>query len=424
MKASRLKSLAGSVLRFLRDDRGLIALKFALMVPGVAVLGLGAVDLHAVYSDRQKMQDIADAAALAGARELGLAVAGAVPEERARAYVDAQVGQWRHGPTIETQVTALDIDGQRALRVRLEGNRPSFFGNLLPPGGWNLAAESTASSVAVTPLCVLAHGEGTPRVIHVRDNGQIRAPACLVHSNQDILVQGGSISAAMTEAVTSAQGSISPAAATGAVEIPDPFQNLELVDEDGEVVRAATACVSGVVPRILIHGRHRLPAGVHCGGTVVAGTAELELAPGEHWFLLGPLVTRDDAQLTGEDVALFFDRMSTFNFMGRSRVSLDGRESGPYAGMVMVATRDNQLDFGISADHVEALHGVIYVPSARLIVQGRSDVARESAWTVIVARKLQLRGSPRLFMNADYDSSPVPVPTGVGPREGGSRLLN
>lgn len=127
--------LLARVARLLRDDRGVIAMKFALMVPGVAVLGLGAVDLHAVYSDRQRMQDIADGAALAGARELGLAVDASGPEARARAFVDAQLAQWAHGPQIEAEIGAVRLDGgQRGLRVSLSGNRPSFFGNLLPPG--------------------------------------------------------------------------------------------------------------------------------------------------------------------------------------------------------------------------------------------------------------------------------------------------
>ena len=74
--------------------------------------------------------------------------------------------------------------------------------------------------------------------------------------------------------------------------------------------------------------------------------------------------------------------------------------------------------------HVESLLGVIYIPSARLVVRGTADVARESAWTVIVAKGLRLDGSPSLFINANYGASDVPVPSGVGPRAGGARLIN
>ncbi len=92
--------------------------------------------------------------------------------------------------------------------------------------------------------------------------------------------------------------------------------------------------------------------------------------------------------------------------------------------MVMAGTRGNTQDFVITSDHVESLLGVIYVPEARLIIEGKSDVARDSAWTVIVARELQLKGSPSLVVNANYTSSDVPVPQGVGPRQGGSQLID
>ena len=54
-----------------------------------------------------------------------------------------------------------------------------------------------------------------------------------------------------------------------------------------------------------------------------------------------------------------------------------------------------------------------------LIPTGRSC---EDSW--IVAASLMLTGSPNVFINADYGASDVPVPGGVGPRPGGSRLIN
>jgi hypothetical protein len=41
-------------------------------------------------------------------------------------------------------------------------------------------------------------------------------------------------------------------------------------------------------------------------------------------------------------------------------------------------------------------------------------VADQSAWTVVVAKSLQLTGSPNLVINANYSGSSVPVPGGVG----------
>ena len=55
-----LREVLGAGARFTsklcRNTRGVIALKFALAVPGLAVLVLGGVDLYAVQADRARLQ--------------------------------------------------------------------------------------------------------------------------------------------------------------------------------------------------------------------------------------------------------------------------------------------------------------------------------------------------------------------------------
>ena len=410
--------------RFVRDSGGSVALKAALILPAVLMMGAGAFDLTQVQASRLRLQDIADSAALAAANDLSLATDGSNARERARAYVDTHLSEWGdQAPTVEALYEVLDVDGQRAIKVRLNGHRPSFFASLLPPGGWHFNAESTATTMGMVPLCVLVSGSNGNQLLYVRDTSRLNAPACLVHSNRDIEVAGAaSISAASTQAVTSARGFITPTANTGAASIADPFVNLDLERQGG---LGLLCTVAELTNRIRVtSGIHYVQPGKHCGGIDARGTARIVLQPGEHKFLQGHLTIDENARLEGQDVVAFFDSASRFEFKGGARVNLDGRKSGPYAGLVMGAMRDNRQDFVVSADHVESLLGVIYVPSARLIVEGSSDVARDSAWTVIVAKEVQLKGSPSLFINANYDASDVPVPAGVGPRTGGSRLID
>ena len=181
---------------------------------------------------------------------------------------------------------------------------------------------------------------------------------------------------------------------------------------------------STLIPRLFPSGARSLPPGVHCGGVKVFGSAKLTLDPGEHWFLGGHLEVKEDARLEGTDVVLMFDKASKFDFKDRAQVNLNGRQSGTWAGMVMIGMRDNTQDFIISADNVDTLQGVIYVPRAKLIVEGKSEVARDTPWTVIVARALELKGSASLFINANYHASNVPVPVGVGPSTGPVRLVH
>jgi hypothetical protein len=62
--------------------------------------------------------------------------------------------------------------------------------------------------------------------------------------------------------------------------------------------------------------------------------------------------------------------------------------------------------------------GTIYIPEARLVIEGKDKVAEESDWTVIIAKQVNLKGSPSLVVNANYATSNVPVPIGVGPNKG------
>jgi hypothetical protein len=418
-----LPGLAKGFGRFMRETRGSIALKFAFVGPAVFLLGVGAIDLMAVSSAQGRLQSIADAGALAGAPALALATDGAAARERAASSVVAEMSAWPDAPEYEGAYEVVDLAGQRAIRVLLRGHRPSFFASMLPPGGWHFVGDATATSVGLVPLCVLVTGDSGARLLEVRDSSRMTAPSCMVHSNRDIDVQGGSITAAAVQAVTSARGTISPVANTGAAPIKDPFASLDLERQRGLGFNLVCT-VAELANRVRVSsGVHYIRPGRHCGGIDARGTARIVMEPGEHFFLQGHLVIDETARLEGQDVVLFFDQASRFEFRGQARVNLDGRKSGAYAGIVMGSMRDNRQDFVISADHVESLLGVIYVPSARLIVEGDADVARDSAWTVIVAREVQLKGSPSLFINANYDASDVPVPAGVGPRAGGSRLI-
>ena len=125
-------------------------------------------------------------------------------------------------------IRVIDRGAQRVIEVILDGHTPSFFANMLPPGGWKYKAESRAVAVGLTPLCVLVSGDAGSKLLNVKDTGRLQAPKCLVHSNRDILVEGGSISAFQVQAVTSAEGVISPAPGPGASLIEDPFKDMNL----------------------------------------------------------------------------------------------------------------------------------------------------------------------------------------------------
>jgi hypothetical protein len=157
---------------------------------------------------------------------------------------------------------------------------------------------------------------------------------------------------------------------------------------------------------------------MHRTAYTVDGVATLRLKPGEHYFCK-PLSILDQARLEGEDVVLIFTAGNALSASGNAYVTLSGRQSGPWAGFVLVSTRGNYANHSFSSVRVDKLLGTIYIPAARLLVSGSGDIAEGSQWSVIVARNINLSGKARLVINSDYAGSPVPVPNGVGNQAGG-----
>ena len=390
--------------RLWADARGGITLIIALVIPALALLVCGAIDLAAVNADRAAMQDAADATALAMAKQLGVASTAGITA-RAQDYAMGQLGQISSAD----QVTVSTTVGDSSVTVAIGGKRPSFFGNLFPPGGWTLQAQATASSVGEAPLCVLSSGDSGTDNLLIQNSSLLTASKCLVQSDQNIVADSGAqLVAALTQASGTASGPITPAPQSGAPAIADPFASMSIPPP------SPLGCLlNGVldVTQILL----TVAPGCHSGTITIGQGQTMQLLPGTHYFKGGTLTIKGNAVLQGSNVTLIFDKDATFNFTDTSSIDLTGAQAGSYAGFVILTTRDNTNAFSISSNNARRLEGAIYIPSATLNVTGTSNnVADQSAWTVVVAKALQLQGSPNLVINANYANSTVPVPAGAG----------
>jgi hypothetical protein len=320
-----------------------------------------------------------------------------VARGRAEAFVVAQLSQWAGAPTVVAEYEVIEQDDQRAIQVKLEGHRISFFANMLPPGGWRFEALATAVSVGKTPLCVLGTGM-TGLMIDVLGSSRIIAPDCGIHSNAQIKVAGtAQIEGRKIQSVREAiGGGMTPTPGQWVPRIVDPFSAVSFPSFD--------SCIgqTGSIDYEVNGSTSYLDPGIHCLPITVKNLATLVLRPGDHFFrsnvqLLG------HGRLQGEDVFLFFGDESNPSFGGMfSRVNLVGRKSGPYAGMVMATVAGTEPNIILPGSKVEQLLGVVYVPNGILQVSGSGVAAEDSAWTVIVAKRILLIGTARIRINADY----------------------
>lgn len=401
--------------RFWCDTRGNIALIAAFGLPALVMAGVAAIELWALSVDRGKLQSVADATALSAAGQMRLAANDPVLE-RARAFALSSLADLSSTPD-QPDIRFLMEEGEPSgVEVRLTARRMSFFGNLLPPGGFVISATSTAVQVGTAPLCVLGLGSTAPNALDL-PAAEITATACLVHSNKSISLGSSTIvSAAAVHAAGSITGGSPANAGTGASVVPDPltamfnglgpggcnFSNGAKVDKAGAVIE--------------------VDPGVHCRHfDIEAGT--LRFKPGVHHLKSGELQLKKGARIEGENVTLVIwkDLKITFADGQVDVLDLSGSEGGSgemgaWAGFALAVDPARTGDIKLDFREIRRLEGVVYAPNVRVIVPGGVNATEVTPWTVVVARDFRVEGGRALQINADYASSSVPVPSGVGNR--------
>jgi Flp pilus assembly protein TadG len=397
----RITGLFNSV----QDRRGNVTVMVALCAIPLLVLTFGALDMGMAAHERSLLQNAVDSGALAGASQLTVAGnTGGQQSIEVTATGVAHQALMDAGVTSEADFTVSLDSASSAVTVNGQV-RHQVLAGFLSYGDQTLKAHATAETLASVPLCILQTGEGG---ITVKDTSRIHATGCGVHANQNIKVaQGAMIQSSRTQAVGTISGPVSPAGNMGALSIADPFAMMNLkppIDCAGKPETIKEEKGTTLI----------LPPGVHCEHYKIDKDATLILQPGDHYFM-DDLEAHENAVIQGDDIALIFGSTKKINFADRAVVRLGARRHGPFAGFLIVTTRDNHQRFTIASDHVSKLLGTIYIPEAELDIETAGNVAQDSAWSIIVADTLYLEKGPVLVINANYAGSGVPVPEGVGP---------
>lgn len=400
-----------------RGQRGQLAMITALVALPMSVAVVFAAELTALSGERSKMQAAVDAAALAGARDIG--VSGG--EERdIKGYTEQFAKELTNQtiPHVKTTFKAEQLaDG--AVRIDGVGTRNSFFGNMIPKGGFVIKVRAEGEALSKRPLCVVGTGSSdVKRAIDATEQSRILAPNCLIHSNADMeLSDKAVIDAGSIQASGSAEGDgYSPEADEGALVLRDPFQSRQIY--------RSNHCKGIEETREFSKGETNEGPGVFQRARIVRGTAKMKLKPGVY-YLCQPWTIEGSGSLTGDNVVLIFEN-GALTATGDAKVNLTGRRTGDWAGFVLVSDRKNEADTILSSQFVDKLLGIIYLPNGDLFINAKGDVAEDSLWSVVIARNIALAGSSNLVINDNYEGSGVPVPKGVGNQtrgdEDGTRL--
>jgi hypothetical protein len=168
---------------------------------------------------------------------------------------------------------------------------------------------------------------------------------------------------------------------------------------------------------LVIRGETRtLNPGVYCGGLKVTNGSQVTLAQGEYIIDGAPLVVDGGSSLTGDYVGFYFrGSVATLKFASDTTINLSAPKLGPLAGILFFEDRAAPLlrSFEVLSTTARTLIGTFYLSRGKFVANSNALIADKSAYTVIIARQLELNGNPTLTLNANYNQTDVPVPGNV-----------
>jgi Flp pilus assembly protein TadG len=433
----------------------------------------GVIDYLSLSNQKHALQGVADRAAIAAAQEL-IVFKGS--DGRVDAVAESFVKvNYSAKPY---QVDALVIDDGKAVEVTISAEPQTYFPGPVAAGVKVVKVKSVAEISGGGYVCMVGLSTSEPSTLDMHDKARVTAENCAIYSNSRSPSSLRLHSAARVKAdlvcvaggVTGSKSSVSPNApiedcpplADPLRDRPEPNVGLlecnnilgagsilgaDLLGKDGGLLSvkdllgknglvggllsgdllkkknllqdiAGGDLVGNLAPGLLVTGKTTLEPGVYCGGINIVG-GDVTLKPGTYVLNNGGLVVMNGGKLMGENVGFYLTGalgLSTIQFAPSTTISLTAPRTGDMAGMMFFEDRDVLFKFPhiIASNDARNLVGTIYLPGNTLEINSKKPVADKSDYTVIIARKFDMKDGPELVLNTDYESSPIPVPDGVG----------
>lgn len=399
------------VARLIVNAGGNAAVSFAVAAPAVfSALGL-ASDFAIFSMKRSELQAMADQAAILAANELMIGNTSKTSIGSAViAYNDHAIAGQNRSVKPESSV---GVDST-SVTVRLTENWVPFFAQYIGAEVTPVSVAATASLVGESKICVLALDESSFGAVHMTRDAHMQAEGCTVYSNSANssgvrLADNSSIDAGLVCSVGGVTGRRSDS--FGKVMTDCPVINDPLASRP---VPAVGPCDHNGLK--LTSGTTTLEPGVYCKGLRIDGTAKVTFAKGNYIIKDGPFVVRKQAEVEGVNVAFFLTgSAAAIRFKDDATINLSGAEDGAMAGLLFFEDPGSPKDtrHEISASKARTLTGTIYLPNGRLVVDPNTAVGENSAYTAIIAHKLNVDNGPTLVLNSNYSATKVPVPPGI-----------
>ena len=362
----------------LRDESGQTLIFVALSLTCILGFAAMATDVGSLLHARRDLQTAADSAAIAGAVEENLNPAAANVQAAAAA---AATQNGITGGSKGAVVTVNDppLSGPHAgaagyVEVIVSQSEPVFLMKLFGFNTMQVAARAVAFNGAKSTACVLALNQTAQDTIHLQGSFNVSVPGCQVidnSANASALVftgAGGILTAGSVGVVGGATGATSdstPAPITGIAPVSDPLASLPPPPYNPA---SCTAPPTGTTWGPATAG------GTVCYSGNVKVLTNVTMNPGIYVFP-GTLDFTGGGSLTGTGVTLYFPGPGgTLGGPGNGNTTLNltAPTSGPYNGILIYQALGNTNTGEFNGTPITNLTGIIYMPSAQLIISGNT----------------------------------------------------
>lgn len=398
---------------FASDCRGSMPVVAGVMVLGMAGAAGVSLDYGNAARVRSILQTAADSAALSAARELVFANADAtVVAGVAKGYADAALKDkvTLNGLTI----TAAVVDNKKGVQVTITGDVPAMLANVI--GVQSMPVKATAvARMNGQPICLIGLDPASSKTLALSTRATLTAVGCATYSDsKDASGLYLGPSSSMKAGLICSSGGVG---GTKTNADPTPLTDCPVMADP--LASRAPPAFGGCtyVDKMVILGVETLNPGVYCGGLTIMAQSRVKLQPGVYVFKDGPLTLRTGSTIEGTNVGFYFTgAQSIINIGIGTTVSLTAPKTGDMAGLLFFEDPAAPLDrtHTILSDNAHTLLGTIYMPRGELRIDANKPVAQNSAYTIIVVRRLRLDSGPNLVLNTNYFGTDIPFPQGVG----------
>ncbi len=391
-------------------------LAIGLMAVAVFVIG-GIVDYMSLSNQKQELQGVADRAAIAAAQEL-IVFKGSDGRMAAvaQSFVDKNYDKKKH------VTTAKIVEKGKAVEVTIQAEPQTYFPGPMARGVSEIKVKATAEVGGGGYVCMIGLDTNAPSTLNMSDKARVTAQNCAIYSNSTNkeslnLHSKARVKAELVCVAGGVAGSKSAVTPNAPIEDCPPLLD-PLRDRPEPKVGLLTCDHLLTVVITKLSGKVKLKPGVYCAGINVIG-GDVTLEPGTYIMNNGPLTVSLGGKLQGENVGFYLTGLlglSTIQFGPSSTISLTAPKTGDMAGMLFFEDRKVlfKSPHRIASDNARNLVGTIYLPNNQLTIDSKHPIADQSDYTVIIAKKFEMKDGPELVLNTDYENSPIPVPDGVG----------